>query len=110
MEGIDLVHRPYDENSDFDSWSAVDAAANGTHRLFVVGDWSSYREVDRVGTTVSYLPPGVLQKSIRYPQARRLCRLVRLLACRREHADFESLPAVEGHDHGLTPKDRGVTG
>ncbi|WP_433409798.1 type I-E CRISPR-associated endonuclease Cas1e [Saccharomonospora azurea] len=58
------------KNSNFDPWSAVDAAANGTHRLLVVGDWSNYLVVNRVGTTVSYLPPGVLQGSNRRPDGR----------------------------------------
>lgn len=70
VEGTDLVRRLYDENSNFDPWSAVDAAGNGTHRLLVVGDWSNYLVVDRVGTTVSYLPPGVLQGSNRRPDGR----------------------------------------
>lgn len=70
MEDQNLVRRPYDENSNLDPWSAVNTAANGTHRLLVVGDWTNYVVLDRIGTTVSYLPPGVLQGSNRRPDGR----------------------------------------
>ncbi len=70
VEDQNLVRRSYDENSNLDPWSAVNTAANGTHRLLVVGDWTNYVVLDRIGTTVSYLPPGVLQGSNRRPDGR----------------------------------------
>ena len=44
------------EHSTADAFSAVDAAANGTHHLMVVGDWSQYVIAERVGMSVELIP------------------------------------------------------
>lgn len=65
------MRRLSDQNSNLDPWSALDAAADGTHRLLVVGDRTNYAIVNRIGTTVSYLSPGVLRGSNRRPDGPR---------------------------------------
>jgi predicted phage gp36 major capsid-like protein len=51
---------PFMLNSSVDPYSAVDAAATATNRVLFVGDWKNYVILDRIGTSVHYLPPGVL--------------------------------------------------
>jgi HK97 family phage major capsid protein len=51
-----LIGYPLHEASEMDAYSAVNTAANGTHRLSVIGDWNHYVVVDRIGATVEYIP------------------------------------------------------
>ncbi|WP_344294156.1 phage major capsid protein [Streptomyces synnematoformans] len=70
LEGGQLLRRPYHENSEFDAYSAVDDTAAGTNRLMVVGDWSQFAIVDRAGTSVHYIPPGVIRGANGRPDGR----------------------------------------
>lgn len=58
-----IADLPYLLNSSIDPYSDVDASATATHRLLIVGDWSKYTILDRVGTSVYFLQPGVLQNT-----------------------------------------------
>ena len=51
-----LFGYPILEHSTCDAFSAVNAAADATNHLMVVGDWSNYVIVDRVGLTVELVP------------------------------------------------------
>lgn len=61
IEGDRLLRRIYVENSNLDPYSDIDAAATATHRPLIIGDWRQFVVLDRVGTSVTYMPPGVLQ-------------------------------------------------
>jgi HK97 family phage major capsid protein len=63
VEGSNLVGTPYVLNSSVDAFSDVDAAANGTHRPLIVGAMDHFVICDRIGTSVHFLPPGVLQNT-----------------------------------------------
>ncbi len=58
-----MVGVPFALNSSIDPYGDVDATATDTHRLMIVGDWSHFVILDRVGMSVSFLPPGVLQNT-----------------------------------------------
>ena len=60
VEGNQLLKRRYVENSNIDPYSSVNAAASATNRLLVVGDWSNYVILDRVGLSVAFIGPGHL--------------------------------------------------
>ncbi len=63
VEGDRMVGVPFALNSSIDPYGDVDATATDTHRLMIVGDWSHFVILDRVGMSVSFLPPGVLQNT-----------------------------------------------
>jgi predicted phage gp36 major capsid-like protein len=63
IEGANLIGVPFRLNSSVDPHSAVNAAATASNRLLFVGDWKQYVILDRVGTSVYFLPPGVLQNT-----------------------------------------------
>lgn len=60
VEGGQLLSRPFVENSEIDPYSAVNPAATGNNYVLFVGDWRNYVILDRVGTSVHYIPPGHL--------------------------------------------------
>ena len=51
---------PFILNSSVDPYSDVGASQTSTNRVLFVGDWQQYVILDRVGTSVHFLPPGVL--------------------------------------------------
>ncbi|MGW6258782.1 phage major capsid protein [Streptomyces sp. NPDC055085] len=63
IEGDMLLRRPFVENSNVDPYSAINAAATASNRVLFLGDWSNYVIVDRVGMSVSFLGPGILQNT-----------------------------------------------
>lgn len=70
IEGGQLLGRPYVENSELDAYSAIDSTATATHRPLIVGSWDQYVVLDRLGMTVQYLQPGILQGSSGRPDGR----------------------------------------
>ena len=63
IEGSNLVGLPFALNSNIDPYSAVDAAATASNMVLFLGDWSNMIILDRVGTSVHFVPPGVLQNA-----------------------------------------------
>lgn len=63
IEDNRLIGSPYVLNSSIDPYSSVDAAATASNMVLFVGDWSKYVILDRVGTSVWFVQPGVLQNS-----------------------------------------------
>ena len=51
-----LLGKPLYEWSSMDAYSAVDAAVTAVHHLLLIGDWTNYVVVDRIGGTVEYIP------------------------------------------------------
>jgi HK97 family phage major capsid protein len=60
IEKSDMLGVPFSLNSSIDPYSDVDDTATATNRVLFVGDWTNYVILDRVGTSVYFLPPGVL--------------------------------------------------
>lgn len=65
-----IADLPYVLNSSIDPYSDVDASATATHRLAVVGDWSKFVILDRVGLSVHFIGPGHLRGSNDRPDGR----------------------------------------
>lgn len=63
IDGNDLIGAPYVLNSSIDPYNDVDAAATASNYVAIVGDWSRYVILDRVGLSVYFVPPGVLQNT-----------------------------------------------
>jgi len=63
LEGNTLLKRPYVENSAIDPASAINAAATASNRVLFVGDWRNYVILDRVGLSVAFVGPGILQNT-----------------------------------------------
>lgn len=63
IEGTNLIGAPMRLNSSVDPYSDVDATATATNRVLFVGDWRQYVILDRIGTSVYFMQPGVLQNT-----------------------------------------------
>jgi HK97 family phage major capsid protein len=59
-----LLRRPVVENSNVDPASGINAAATADHFILYVGDFQQgYAIVDRIGLSVAFLSPGILQNT-----------------------------------------------
>jgi predicted phage gp36 major capsid-like protein len=63
IEGNNLIGLPFVLNSSADPYSAVNPAASASNMVLFVGDWAQYVILDRIGTSVFFIPPGVLQNT-----------------------------------------------
>lgn len=51
-----MLGKPLYEWSAMDAYSSVDAAATAVNHLLLIGDWTNFVVVDRIGGTVEYIP------------------------------------------------------
>lgn len=70
FDGGQLLRRPFVLNSSVDSSADIDVSASEDNFILFVGDWRNYVILDRVGLSVHYVPPGVLQGSNSRPDGR----------------------------------------
>jgi HK97 family phage major capsid protein len=63
IENGRLIDLPYHLNSNVDPYSSVNAAASASNMVLFVGDWSQYVILDRVGLSVAFVGPGILQNT-----------------------------------------------
>ena len=65
-----LLRRRLAENSSADAHSAIDVGATADNLILYVGDWENYVILDRVGMSVTYIPPGHLKGASGRPDGR----------------------------------------
>lgn len=63
VEGDRMLGLPYELNSSVDPFSGVDPAVTASNMLLFLGDWRHYVILDRIGLSVHFVPPGVLQNT-----------------------------------------------
>ena len=65
-----LLRRALAENSSVDAHSDIDVAATAANHILYVGDWKNYVILDRVGLSVTFIPPGHLKGAGGRPDGR----------------------------------------
>ena len=65
-----LLRRRLVENSNVDAHSDIDPAVTANNHILYVGDWSNYVILDRVGLSVTFVPPGFLKGAGGRPDGR----------------------------------------